>query len=60
MADGITAKAEGGWNAIKKHWVAFLLLAGLVAIGVLAYDKKNAGKATSWAAGLPGIGKLFT
>lgn len=57
MSVGSATKAAG--NAVKAHWVVFLVAGVVVVVAALWYDHKNAGKLTTKVAGLPVIGKLF-
>jgi hypothetical protein len=56
MAEG---EIKAGANALKKHWVAVLVVAGVVVVLALWYDHKNSGALTAKVASLPLIGKLF-
>jgi hypothetical protein len=55
----LTADAKSGFNALKTHWVAALVLAAIVAGLVVMYDKDNPGKIRGWFAKLPIIGSKF-
>lgn len=58
MAD-VGKDVKSGANAIKNHWVAFLV-AGLVLVGLAFwYEKKNPGAVTGKLAKLPIVGGAF-
>ncbi len=56
---GAAAGVEATKGFVKNHWIAFGVVAVVVAILALAYDKKNGGSLTARFAGLPLVGKLF-
>lgn len=59
MADGVGSGISATKGFVKNHWVAFAVVAFIVVVLALAYDKKNAGKLSTKLAGLPLVGKLF-
>jgi hypothetical protein len=48
-----------GANAVKRHWVAFLVAGAVLVVVALWYDHKNNGALTQKVASLPLVGKLF-
>jgi hypothetical protein len=60
MANPVEAGASATKNFLKNHWLAFIVVAGVVVILAFAYDSKNGGKLRTTFAGWPVVGKLFT
>ena len=56
---GAEAQVKSGWNAIKSHWLAFLVAGFVLVVIAFAYDTKKNGSLRSTIAGLPLVGKLF-
>lgn len=59
MAD-TGAEIKSGWNAVKNHWVAFLVAGVVLVIAAFAYEHKNPGAVSGKLAKIPGLGKLFS
>lgn len=58
----MTKQAEEGFNAAKKHWIFFAILALVLVAWALSYEIKHAGTPDSLSARMakwPIIGSLF-
>ena len=49
-----------GFNAVKKHWVAFLAAGAVLVILAFWYEHKNPGAISGKLAKAPLVGGLFT
>lgn len=56
----VGAEVKSGWNAVKNHWVAFLVAGVVLVIAAFAYEHKNPGAVSGKLAKIPLVGGLFS
>lgn len=54
------SEVKSGLNAVKKHWVAFLVAGAVLVVLAFWYEHKNPGAITSKITKIPLVGGLFT